>query len=500
MLFNSFSYVLFLWSVYVLFWTWRERRTWRHSMVLVASYWFYGQAHWGYCSLLALSTVVDFYAGRGIDRARQAGDQPRAKRWLALSLTTNLGLLGVFKYFDFFVDGFESLLGQLGTDVSLWHLDLVLPVGISFYTFQTLSYTIDIYKGRMGHTGRFLDFALFVSFFPQLVAGPIVRAIDFVPQLENPPKLQVSRLNSGLFQILRGLTKKLLMADVLGAHVVDVAFRDADSLGQLPAPALLLVTYAYALQLYGDFAGYSDIAIGSARVLGFELRKNFDAPFKAVNLEGFWARWHISMSSWFGDYVYIGLGGSRVTLLKTCRNAFVAWTLVGLWHGAAWTFVLWGMYHGLWLVIIRLVRQVLPGGKCPDKLVFRLAGWAFTFHVVAYSMILFRCADMDQFWTATTQLLDWAGELPALVTNAAGQLVLATGAVAGPLQKLPWQIVLIMALGFATHLMPERWLEALERAWGRVPALAQGLTLATAMLLFFALRPPGLSPFVYFQF
>ena len=498
MLFNSFSYLLFLWTVYVLFWTWRDRRSWRHSMVLVASYWFYGQAHWGYTSLLAISTVVDYFAGLGIDRARERGDKRGARRWLAMSLTSNLGMLGVFKYFDFFVDGFEALFTRMGMDAELWHLDVALPVGISFYTFQTLSYTIDIYKGRMRASNRFLDFALFVSFFPQLVAGPIVRAVDFMPQLENPPKLEPSRVSSGLFQILRGMVKKLLMADVLGAHVVDVAFADGQSLGQLGAPALILVTYAYALQLYGDFAGYSDIAIGSARVLGFELKKNFDAPFKAINLEGFWARWHISMSSWFGDYVYIGMGGSRAGLLKACRNAFVAWTLVGLWHGAAWTYVLWGMYHGAWLALVRLIRQVLPGGKLPDRWFVRLLGWAFTFHVVAFSMVLFRCQDLSQFGVAVSRLGDWSAGLPSLESGPRGLALMFPGA--GALRSIPWQVLLVMLLGYATHLMPERWLTRTEARWVATPAALQGLVLAAAILLFFALRPPGLSPFVYFQF
>ena len=487
MLFNSFSYLIFLWGVYVLFWTWKHKRTLRHSMILVASYWFYGQASWEYTSLLALSTVVDFYAGRGIDHARDRGHEGRAKFWMGVSLATNLGLLCTFKYFDFFVDSFEALAGRFGLQPDLLRLDVVLPVGISFYTFQTLSYTIDIYRRNMRHTASMLDFAVFVSFFPQLVAGPIVRAVDFIPQLENPAPLSRTRLGSGLFQILRGMTKKLLMADILGAHVVDIAFRDADSISQLGAPGLLLATYAYALQLYGDFAGYSDIAIGSARVLGFELRKNFDAPFISRSLEEFWSRWHISMSSWFTDYVYIGMGGSRGALVKTLFNTLVAWTLVGLWHGAAWTFVLWGFYHGVWLVISRLFRRwVLPplfGEKrFPDRPVWRVLGVLFSFHVVACSMILFRCRDMTDFGAAVAELGDWSRSWASVLSG------------------YPWQIGLIMILGFVTHFLPERWLERFEGGWCRSPGVLQGAVIALAIVLFFALRPPGLTPFVYFQF
>ncbi|MHC4845953.1 MAG: MBOAT family O-acyltransferase [Planctomycetota bacterium] len=478
MLFNSFTYVLFLWGVYVLFWAWKEKRPLRHAMVLVASYVFYGYANAVYTLLLAASTITDYFAGLGIERARQRGSRAGMRGWMGVSLAMNLGLLGTFKYFDFFADSFELAFAKFGVDASLLHLDLILPVGISFYTFQTLSYTIDIFRGHMKPTRSLLDFAVFVSFFPQLVAGPIVRAKDFIPQLEKPAPLERGRVSSGLFQILRGMTKKLLMADMLGAHLVDTAVGDATSLGQLGGPGLMLATYAYALQLYGDFAGYSDIAIGSARVLGFELRKNFDAPFKSASLEEFWTRWHISMSSWFTDYVYIGMGGSRVGLLKAARNAFVAWTLVGLWHGAAWTFVLWGMFHGACLVVSRFARQLIPGGRLPATPLVRVVGVLFTFHVVAFSMILFRCKDMASFGAALSSLGDWSKPLPSV----------------------PWQIALIMVLGYLTHFMPERWQERLEAGWGRAPALAQGVVLAAAILLFYGLRPPGLTPFVYFQF
>ncbi len=491
MLFNSFSYLLFLWTVFILFWTWKEKRVLRHSLVLVASYWFYGQAHWAYTSLLFLSTLTDFYAGRGIDRAHERGDTGAAKRWLGLSLAVNLGLLATFKYFDFFVGSFESVLGRMGLEASLFRLDVVLPVGISFYTFQTLSYTLDVYRRRMQHTKSLLDFAVFVSFFPQLVAGPIVRAKDFIPQLENPVPLERSRLSSGLFQILRGMAKKLIMADILGAHVVDVAFRDEATLTALGAPGVLLATYAYALQLYGDFAGYSDIAIGSARVLGFELRKNFDAPFIARSLEEFWSRWHISMSSWFTDYVYIELGGSRGKVMRTVFNVVVAWTLVGLWHGAAWTFVLWGFYHGVWLGVVRLVRLKLPGGKFPDTVFFRVAGVLFTFHVVAFSMILFRSQDFSHFVTAVQQLGNWDVAWPSIAW---------VGEAVVPGRAMAWQIALIMLLGYLTHFMPSRWQDRLESGWERTPGLFQGLVLAAAIVFFFALRPPGLTPFVYFQF
>ncbi len=478
MLFNSFLYVIFLWGVYVLFWTWRQRKPLRHSMLLVASYVFYGWVHPVWCTLLMWSTLIDYVSALQIQRGHEENNPGKRKFWMGMSLVTNIGLLAMFKYFDFFSGAVQDSLASVGVDAHTWRLDLFLPAGISFYTFQTLSYTIDVYRGHMKATRSLLDFAVFVSFFPQLVAGPIVRATDFIPQLENPPTFRMEQISSGLFQILRGLTKKLLLADMLGAHLVDRAFLDADSIRQLGGLGLLIATYGYALQLYGDFAGYSDIAIGSARLMGFELLKNFDAPFKSRSLEEFWTRWHISMSTWFTDYVYIGMGGSRRGLLRTCWNAFFAWTLVGLWHGAAWTFVLWGMYHGLWLIISRLFRKLLHGGRFPDNPLVAVVGTLFTFHVVAFSMIIFRCKDMGVFHAALSALGDWSKAMPAL----------------------NWQVWTIIAVGYLTHFMPERWTLATEQGFIRSPAVVQGLLLALAILLFYGLRPPGLTPFVYFQF
>lgn len=480
MLFHSFEYVLFLWTVFMVFWGLRGRRTLRHGFLLAASYFFYGQADWRFVSLLVVSSIVDFFCGARVQSARDQGATGRA--WLFVSLAVNLGVLGFFKYFDFFVDGFGQLAGSLlpeGFDTQRLHLDVVLPVGISFYTFQTLSYTFDIYRGKMRPITSLLDFALYVSFFPQLVAGPIVRAIDFLPQLAAEPQLNDLRISSGLFQILRGLAKKLLIADLLGAHLVDPVFASPETLATAGAPLLLLATWAYALQLYGDFAGYSDIAIGSARLLGFELPKNFDAPYKSRNLEEFWSRWHISMSSWFMDYVYIGLGGSRVSFPRYARNVLVAWGLVGLWHGAAFTFVLWGLYHGLLLVALRgFRRRFLGGGELPDRWPLRVLSILLTFHAVAFSMILFRTPDLDSFASALRGFTHLGAGWPSL--------------------SLP--LAVLMILGYASHLMPDTWQSSLERSFEKIPGLLQGILLAVAIALLFALHPPGLAPFIYFQF
>ncbi|MBM3975936.1 MAG: MBOAT family protein [Planctomycetes bacterium] len=479
MLFNSFEYVILLWVCYVLFWTLKQKRSLRHALLLIASWLFYSWADWRFTWLLLASTALDYGAGLGIAAGAAAGDARRKRLWMAASLVGNLGLLGFYKYYDFFTTSFQAAFAKLGLHFDPWLLGIAVPAGISFYTFQTLSYTIDVYRGTLKPCRSLLDFALFVAFFPQLVAGPIVRASDFLPQLERPPLFDAARVSSGLFQILRGLLKKLLMADILGTHIVDPHFRDQETLGQLGGWGMLLVTYAYALQLYGDFAGYSDIAIGSARLFGFELMKNFDAPFRSKSLEEFWSRWHISMSTWFQDYVYVWMGGSRVGFWRGCRNVFIAWTLVGLWHGAAWTYVLWGAYHGAWLVLVRLLRKhVIPGGKFQPGLRTTVLGTLFAFHVVAFSMILFRCRSLGDFTTACAQFTDWSRALPVL----------------------PWQLWLILALGVITHCLPEGFVAWLERLFHAVPSWLQGLGLATAIVLLFALHPPGLAPFIYFQF
>ena len=486
MYFNSFEYIFFLWAIYVLYWTLKEKRKLRFSLILLGSYWFYAQADWRFTFLLFASTVVDYFAGREIDKANEAENDARRKGFLVLSLVSNLGMLGFFKYYDFFVDSFEALF----TSWDLWHLsaakggplNFIVPAGISFYTFQTLSYTIDIYYRRLKPCKSHLEFAVYVAFFPQLVAGPIVRARDFLPQMAKTPKLTPDRLSSGLFQILRGMMKKLVIADILGAHLVDHVYRDAGTLEQAGGLAVLVATYAFTMQLYGDFAGYSDIAIGSARLLGFNLRKNFDAPFKSRSLEEFWTRWHISMSFWFYYYVFAAMGGNKRGIGRTCFNLFITHLLSGLWHGAGWNFVLWGAWFGVWMVIVRLVRLLLPDGRPPRKAIFSFLGWLFTYHVCVFSLLFFRANDTDALLAAIRALTDWSGPLPAVLT------------------ELPWQVWTVLGASYLTALWPESWTVGIETRWKRLPGLVQGGLLAAALLFFLGVAPPGLAPFIYFQF
>ena len=490
MVFTSFEYLFFLWAVYVLYWTLKERRRLRHSFVLVASYWFYAQADWRFTLLLAASTYVDYLVALKLDEANTANDDRRRKLYLWASVVWNLGILGFFKYFDFFVGGFESLFAQLGRDVHLWHLsaaqggplDFIVPAGISFYTFQTLSYTIDVYYRRMEPRRSLLDFAVYVAFFPQLVAGPIVRAKDFLPQLDKVRALTRDRISVGVWEIMRGCTKKLLIADVLGSHLVALIYRDAPTLERSGGAAVLIATYAFVMQLYGDFSGYSDIAIGSARILGFDLKKNFDQPFKARSLEDVWTRWHISMSFWFYFYVFAPLGGNKRGLARTCLNLFITHVLSGIWHGAGWNYFLWGLWWAVWMVSVRIVRSFLPDGVLPRKPIFGVLGWLFTYSVVGLSLVFFRANDGASVLAAVRAFGDWGGPLPEV------------------LRHLPWQVWAILGLGYASVLWPEAWNARLLAGWKRLPGLAQGAVLATAMILLLGVAPLGRSPFIYFQF
>ena len=387
MLFNSLIFLVFLAVVLVLYRCLTHRR--QNLFLLVASYVFYGYWDWRFLSLLLISTAVDFYVGRGLHRT-DARTQRRL--WLAVSLVVNLGILGVFKYWGFFVDSAAAVLETWGLQSHRPVLSVVLPVGISFYTFQTLSYTFDIYRRRLEPTDRFLDFALFVSFFPQLVAGPIERAVNLLPQITRPRKVTRRHWITGLNLILIGYLRKVAIADTL-APIVDQVFAAP---GGYTSGQLLTGVYAFCFQIYGDFAGYSDIARGVARLLGFELMVNFRAPYLSRTPAEFWRRWHISLSSWLRDYLYIALGGNRHGVWRTYRNLLVTMLLGGLWHGASWTFVVWGLLHGVYLIGYRLVGRSGGDLDWPAGLGARLrAGLQAVvfFHLVAVTWILFRAPD-----------------------------------------------------------------------------------------------------------
>ena len=351
MLFNSLEFVVFFAVVYAVYLALSTRG--QNVWLLGASYLFYGAWDWRFLGLIWLSTAVDFVVARKIADVRDASDEPRAGRgWLLLSLATNLGLLATFKYFGFFVDSARELAGWAGVELSGPTMHLIVPVGISFYTFQTLSYTIDVYRGTIRPCRRLLDFALFVAFFPQLVAGPIERASVLLPQIENARRIRLRQLREGLWLVLIGFYLKMVLADNLAPFTGGV-FDSAETVRDAHGTEIPIALLCTAFQIWGDFAGYSAIARGIAKWMGFELCPNFARPYLAASPSDFWGRWHISLSRWLRDYLYIPLGGNRGGRLLTLRNLMLTMLLGGLWHGPAWHFIAWGGYHGLLLCLYR---------------------------------------------------------------------------------------------------------------------------------------------------
>ena len=472
MLFPSVAFLIFFSGVLLADLALRPWARWRKAFLLAASYGFYGFWDWRFLGLILLSTAVDFWVG---GRLGGCDDAPRRRRLVGLSLVVNLGLLGLFKYFDFFVGSAVELLDGLGFEASPPLLRLILPVGISFYTFQTLSYTLDVAARRLEPCRSPLDFALFVAFFPQLVAGPIVRARDFLPQLAENPRPTRAGVSLGLYDLASGLFKKVVIADLIGAGLVDPLHQDPGRFGTAGA---LLGVYGYAFQLYGDFAGYSQIAIGCARLLGFRLPVNFRAPYLARTMGDFWRRWHISLSTWLRDYLYVPLGGSRRGRSRTRRNLLITMVLGGLWHGAGWNFLLWGTIHGLALVLSQGRRERrLAAGRClPNGWFSRLQQRLVVFHVWALSLVFFRAPDLDGALQVFSSLARPSGALQ--------HSILAFGA---------------FALTLALHLGSERWKPRVVRAFVRLAPELQGAALLLLLGLMSLLMSEA-RPFVYFQF
>jgi len=384
--FDTPIYILFLTLVTLAYW----RLQWRHQniLLLVASYVFYGWWDVRFLGLIAISTVVDFCCAKAIAASEE---NHRRRALLTLSLIINLGFLGIFKYFNFFMDSFASTLQALGfhqTPIAV--LRILLPPGISFYTFQEVAYIVDVYKRKIPPAESLIDYALFISLFPHLIAGPIQRPSHLLPQVQAPRRFDRDRFFDGLLLILSGLFRKAVVADNC-ALLADAAFS-----GRMGPPSVAVVaigTYAFAWQIYGDFSGYSDIARGSAQLLGFHFMVNFRQPYLATSLQDFWRRWHISLSTWLRDYLYIPLGGNRHGERRTYRNLMLTMLLGGLWHGANWTFVIWGGIHGLGLSIERFVRRLLSRDEPVASTLWSPGGWicrVFIFHLVCLSWVFFR--------------------------------------------------------------------------------------------------------------
>lgn len=350
MLFNSIDFAVFLPVVFLIHWLLLRDQRARNGFLLLASYVFYGWWDPRFLSLLVLSSLLDYWISNSLGTEKRAA---RRKALLLLSLSANLGMLGFFKYHDFFVSNVEAAFSLFGYPLRLRHLDLILPVGISFYTFQTLSYTLDVYKGRLKPSNDMVSFLAYVSFFPQLVAGPIERATQLLPQFSRPRSFSSAQAVDGLRQMLWGLLKKVVVADNCAPYV-DTVFSAPEAAS---GSTLLVGAILFSFQIYCDFSGYSDVAIGCARLFGFELMRNFAYPYFSRDIAEFWRRWHISLSSWFRDYVYVPLGGSRGGLRATLRNTLIIFLLSGFWHGANWTFVCWGAIHALYFLPLLIAKR-----------------------------------------------------------------------------------------------------------------------------------------------
>ena len=387
MLFNSLSFALFLPVVFALYWILGKSTQWQNRLLLVASYVFYGWWDWRFLFLIAGCSLVNFLAGRHIHESRS---RVVRRFWLAGACVVSLGALGVFKYYDFFVGSFSQLLSIVGIKWSPLVLNLALPVGISFFTFQALSYTIDISLGKLKPTKDWVEFFAFIAFFPQLVAGPIERASNLLPQFRNVRRFDFDKATHGVCLIAFGLFKKMVVADNLSQYV-DKTWGDPLFYSSVTC---IVAAVFFAFQIYCDFSGYSDIARGVAKLFGFELMLNFNSPYLAKSFSDFWRRWHISLSSWFKDYVYIPLGGNRVSLPKMLRNLWIVFILSGLWHGASWSFIAWGAIHAVYLTLGVAKRKLCLGGG-GASLLSRVASVALVDMGVTFAWIFFRAGTLD---------------------------------------------------------------------------------------------------------
>jgi len=388
MLFNSIEYLIFLPLVLLLYWKVFNRRSiqTRNGFLLAASYFFYGWWDYRFLGLIILSSVVDYICGIWISYAKE---QAIRKTALFISLTINIGILFFFKYFGFFATELEASLAKLGISLHFIDLKIVLPVGISFYTFQSLSYTIDIYRKKIEPTHNLITFLTYVAFFPQLVAGPIERATHLLPQFNLVKEFDYSKLANGFRQILWGFFAKVAVADSI-APIVDIIFTQEANVN---APTLVFGAILFSIQIFGDFAGYSNIAIGTASLFGFNLMENFRTPYFSRNIREFWSRWHISLSTWFRDYVYIPLGGNRCSKLRYAFNIVLTFTASGLWHGANWTFLTWGFLHGM-LYLLTTAKQMQ---KSTEKASLKhLPSIFLTFGLVTFALIIFRAENITQ--------------------------------------------------------------------------------------------------------
>lgn len=475
MLFNSLDFALFLHIVFALYWfVCRKHLQRQNLLLLIASYVFYAWWDWRFLGLIVLSTLVDYAVGRML----AVTEQRDIKRyWLWVSIATNLGLLGFFKYYNFFIESWISAWQSLGVTMEVSTLRIILPVGISFYTFQTLSYTIDIYRHKLKPTNNLIQFAAFVSFFPQLVAGPIERASQLLPQFKNPRRFDANFAMSGVYLIIWGLFKKVVVADNC-AFFVNQIFEAPQSHS---SATLFMGAVLFGFQIYGDFSGYSSIAIGVARLFGFSLMTNFNFPYFSRDIAEFWRRWHISLSTWFRDYVYIPLGGSQGNKAMQIRNVLLVFLISGFWHGANWTFIVWGAIHGL-LFLPLLLFGAQHRYKGSFKMTFRdCPKIVLTFVLVTFAWLFFRADTIGIAYEMLVRILRWQDS----------SLVLFYKSSKAALLSLMLVFSIVVLLGVELYTVQNKRQEVSLN-------LVSALVLALVITFFGVFKNP--SDFIYFQF
>ena len=475
MLFPTVKFAIFFVVVFTGNWLLMHRpKPWRW-FILAASYFFYGFWDWRFTFLLAGATLVNQFFAVRIRAARS----PQARRWyLVAALAADLGVLGYFKYVGFLIASVVATLDKIGWTVDVRPLEVILPIGISFFTFQAMSYVVDVFREKITPAG-WLDFAVYQAFFPHLVAGPIVRGAEFIPQLHPPRDPRRIDSSRAFYLIFIGLAKKIVIADFLASHIIDDVFA---SPALHSGPEALLAIYAYAIQIYADFSAYSDIAIGLALLLGFRFPENFNAPYTAVSITDFWRRWHMTLSRWLRDYLYIPVGGSKGSRLLTYRNLMLTMLLGGLWHGAAWKFVVWGGLHGAWLALERLAvegRRARGLAPLPDTAWLRALKRLGTFHLVCLAWVFFRADSLGTAWSVLGRLFTGWDTATTLVTPA---------------------VLVAIAMGLAAQYVPRGAVNHLLIGFSRVRPVMQGALLAFTLMVIDALGPQGVAAFIYFQF
>ncbi len=474
MLFPTVEYGIFFLLVLAFAWSLRRQPRAHKALLLIASYAFYAFWDWRFLPLLIGISLLAVAVGRALQLERDARAR---KALLATGIALALATLVAFKYLGFFASTAFNLLEFFGRDPSANRLpEIVLPVGISFFVFHAISLMVDAFRGQIPVSVNALDGLLYVAFFPQLIAGPILRARSFLPQLAAPPNPEAIDAGPALELIIIGLVKKVLIATVIAGRLVDPVF---DSFGERSSVEALLAIYGYAAQIYCDFSGYSDIAMGSALLLGYRMPANFNAPYLATNPRDFWHRWHISLSSWLRDYLFIPLGGARRGPWRTAANLALTMLLGGLWHGAAWTFVLWGAFHAAGLVVHRWWAS---SSAALPRLLRASPEWKWisrllTFHFVCVGWVLFRAPSTDAIGELLKALGRWKGVAPISAV-----------------------VLLAVAAGLLTQFSPPILRARLRHRFSELPLILQGLAFATALLLIEAVGPQGVAPFIYFQF